>query len=296
MQDAAAKTLFFVVLAALSLQYRMFLTTKLLDAFLIRLALGSKCDSWEDWLNTHAMNLGTIRNSTVLLLAFELSYQVGPGASHWLICTIAVLSVWDFGRPLPSGKPCDLYVVFFVHDLGALVCLLYQADEEDRGAARLNALIFPYLWFCHGWSGFDKVFGCAKGPKFGFEPADDSLVLRSTRWIYASGTVFCFYIYLFSPGQPGIGYNYQTASSMLLLGGRFHWSHLNDVAWMHSIELPGIALVVAVWCYVHGGPALALAPLALLALYKLVVPPVPWDYVQDVPAFDSRSEAQKKLQ
>ena len=62
-----------VIFVALALQYREFCTP--LDGVFIAVAraLGSTCETWQDFLDAHGPDFGVVRNSAALLVAFAVS-------------------------------------------------------------------------------------------------------------------------------------------------------------------------------------------------------------------------------
>ena len=69
--DRIALAVFLTTFVALALQYREFCTP--LDGVFIAVAraLGSTCDTWQDFLDAHGPDFGVVRNSAALLVALD---------------------------------------------------------------------------------------------------------------------------------------------------------------------------------------------------------------------------------
>ena len=71
--DRIALAVFLTTFVTLALQYREFCTP--LDGVFIAVAraLGSTCETWQDFLDAHGPDFGVVRNSAALLVAFAVS-------------------------------------------------------------------------------------------------------------------------------------------------------------------------------------------------------------------------------
>jgi len=281
--DVLARWFYYVVLAALMGEYRLHVTTPRCDRICIFVCrcLGSKCETWDEWLEAHGADMGTPRNCIVLGLAFGCSEFLKPGAAHSLLCTAAAICLWNFGKPIPF-RDAPVLVANFLHHVGAIIALSYHVTEHDprSGAlyrapqhrrfqftqARLNTIFFTYLWVCHGFALLNDVF--MPKPKPG-EKRKKLLSLQILRYVYALGSVYWFRRFIQRPPEPGLGANYQTASVAVILAGRQSFGIFLSVPFMKNIELPLMTLVAVYELAATGRPVAAAATLAVVVAFVL---------------------------
>lgn len=69
------------------------------------------------------------------------------------------------------------------------------------------------------------------------------------RHLYGAITVYCYHLMLNGEGQPGLGWNYQTAAVFSLFLGRYlvngNWKNHD---WARRVEVPGVAFVTVAHC------------------------------------------------
>ena len=60
------------------------------------------------------------------------------------------------------------------------------------------------------------------------------------RHLYSAGSVYCYHLYINGEDQPGLGWNYQTAAVVCMVGGRLLANNnMLKIDFLRRIELPG---------------------------------------------------------
>ena len=105
----------------------------------------------------------------------------------------------------------------------------------------------------------------------GYLPGKHYTSLEIARYVYSLGNVYLFWLYL---SEPGLGMNYQTLAVIVVLSGRYFFTFLFDIAWMH-FEFVGTSCIVATSLFktLPPGPghALAALPVAFMMVAEMVV-------------------------
>ena len=133
-----------------------------------------------------------------------------------------------------------------MHHAGALIALQFQARA---GEARLDTLLFGWLWAIHAFGLFAKVqsklVALTIGKEYCASEGQRSVVLDGAKHIYSLVTVRLIYDYLNAPGQPGLGVrNYQTWAVCVMLTGRYLVNdNCRNIDFFRRVEAPGAALV-----------------------------------------------------
>ena len=230
-----------------------------------------KTKKYDNWLRN---NLKTIYHfhAPALYLAFHLSEGVAYSSDSSLsrnpfveiifnifFIPLAIL-LYDGGAIHTTGIKDALLAN--MHHLGAIIALPYHIYESNPMIASRNTKVFAWIWFPHSFSFLQTyifpVFGIKKGKE-----QDKSKILSMMRYAYAMRTIALVYSYFNDEGQPGIGWNYQTASLTSLLIGR-HALNMGTVDWMRYIEIPG---TVFVYCTAICGHNARIGLVTTAALY-----------------------------
>ena len=256
----AAKTLFYLVLAAHVLHYRA-LTSKAdpwLFAAFSPFVGRPGCHSYDKLLSAHLKTLTRARVA-VVLVAMWATVGSGEHPIHYLLGVPFVWAVYNGGTVPPMAKRVSTggrstlnwsFLTWInTHHLGAVVVFAYQSTEEDPARVWHNTAFFTWVWVIHTFGflqdwllprlGMPKPKGNKDGMQF--------KVMQAIRYAYGTASVALFHGYLMDDSMPGLGANYQTVAVLgmvigRLLAGNSYWR----IPFIKCVEAPGFA-IVSVW-------------------------------------------------
>jgi len=128
---------------------------------------------------------------------------------------------------------------------------------------------YSHLWLIHSFGFVQDIILPLIGIKK-FKDGQKSTSMEVVRYVYAARSAHLFYRYLHAPGQPGIGWNHQTAAMLAMLAGRLlAGNNFKQIDFIRRVELPGY--VFAVICYFFCKGSLTASALATISVYVAVV-------------------------
>ena len=221
-----AKFIFYCVLAAHCLFYRR-----------IAFFRGGAYDAWLKVNHTHIWNLHGVIVFLCLLGARVVAQQ---NLFQYLAGSIMIWATWDGGAV--HARDIVTCTLINLHHLGAVIALVYQPEEEHIRAVR-NTAFFSWLWLIHSFAWIQSVVLPLLGlPKL--EEGGKYQSMEVARHAYGAVSVYLFYDYVASDGQPGFGLNYQTAAvCAILLGRLFTNDNFVKVGFIRRVEFPGFLIL-----------------------------------------------------
>ena len=228
-----AKIIFYLVLAAHCLYYRR----------IPRLSGGS----YDAWLKVNHKHIWTLHGVIVFACLRGARVTGGENIFQYLAGSIMIWALWEGGitdQKILHFDINDLWACTLqnLHHLGAVVALVYQPEEEASRADR-NTVFFAWLWIIHSFLWIQRVVLPLLGmPKL--ENGGKYQSMEIARYAYGAATVYLFYDFVASQGQPGFGRNYQTAAVVVMLTGRFFsFDNFVLVPFISRVEFPGCMIV-----------------------------------------------------
>lgn len=158
-----------------------------------------------------------------------------------LLALLAVV-LWDLG--IVWEEKWWRFALGNCHHAGLFVAVWLRpadgADPRAEAMAAWDTCLYGWLWVIHSF-GFllELVF-----PLLGLRYAEGerSHLLDGVKHVYSAVTVYLYHGYFNAAGQPGLGWNYQTLSLLLMLAGRYTLAGTH-VDFLRRVEMPGFCAV-----------------------------------------------------